>query len=50
MFLARDAYFNVFSVSSKLLSAGEQHAIILMLYILSNEYSYLVRLLPPSES
>ena len=38
MLRARDAYFSVFSVSSKLLSAGETHAIIV------------VRELPPSES
>jgi len=38
MFLARDAYFSVFSVSPKLHSAGEQAAIIT------------VRELPPKES
>ena len=38
MFLALLAYFSVFSVSSKLISAGEMHAIMIVL------------LLPPSES
>jgi len=38
MFLALEAYLSVFRVSSKLVSAGEQHAIIDVLE------------LPPSES